>query len=234
MKEQLLGYARRFEALSQRERAMVTAAVLGGIVLVGNALLVEPKQAQRALAAKQMQQSHDELANVRAQLAILEGQIKDPDAANRATLVQVGKQMAGVNERFRAVEASMVPPEKMQHFLEALLARHRNLELISVKSLAPTSVLKPAAVAANGPAAAAAATAPPPSEAPAGTTLYKHGMEIRIAGGYGDLLAYLAELERLPQQVIWNRVSLTVEAYPRSVLTLTVYTLSLDKAWLVV
>jgi MSHA biogenesis protein MshJ len=45
---------------------------------------------------------------------------------------------------------------------------------------------------------------------------------------------YLAELERMPQRVMWNSVSLTVEKYPRNVLVLRVYTLSLDKNWLVV
>ncbi|MBL8479503.1 MAG: agglutinin biogenesis protein, partial [Sterolibacteriaceae bacterium] len=67
-----------------------------------------------------------------------------------------------------------------------------------------------------------------------GDGIYQHGMEIRLAGCYNDLLGYLAELERMPQQLMWNSVSFSVEKYPRNVMVLRVYTLSLDRDWLVV
>jgi hypothetical protein len=64
--------------------------------------------------------------------------------------------------------------------------------------------------------------------------IYKHGVEIVVSGSYGDLMAYLTELEQLPQKMLWNSVKLTVEEYPRARMTITVYTLSLDRAWLTV
>ena len=64
--------------------------------------------------------------------------------------------------------------------------------------------------------------------------IYQHGIEIRMAGSYNDLLNYLAELERMPQRLMWNSVSLTVEKYPRNIMVLRVYTLSLDRSWLTV
>jgi MSHA biogenesis protein MshJ len=67
-----------------------------------------------------------------------------------------------------------------------------------------------------------------------GGNIHKHGIEIRMAGNYLDLLAYVADLESLPQKLLWGNMALTVTAYPRSELTLTVYTLSLDPTWLVV
>jgi len=45
---------------------------------------------------------------------------------------------------------------------------------------------------------------------------------------------YLADLEKMPQRMLWSSVKLTVEEYPRARMTFVVYTLSLDKAWLVV
>jgi MSHA biogenesis protein MshJ len=38
----------------------------------------------------------------------------------------------------------------------------------------------------------------------------------------------------LPEQMFWGEVSLSVEKYPDSLFTLTLYTLSLDKNWLAV
>ena len=59
-------------------------------------------------------------------------------------------------------------------------------------------------------------------------------MEIKLEGGYADLAEYLARLEKSGQKLLWERVSLSAEQHPRLVLTLTVYTLSLDRAWLIV
>ncbi len=67
-----------------------------------------------------------------------------------------------------------------------------------------------------------------------GGNIYKHGIEIKLAGGYGDLLAYVADLEASPQKLLWGGMRLTVKQFPVSELTLTVYTLSLDSIWLVV
>jgi MSHA biogenesis protein MshJ len=47
-------------------------------------------------------------------------------------------------------------------------------------------------------------------------------------------MQYLTELEKMPTQMFWGEAGLSVEKYPNAVLTLTLYTLSLDKAWLTV
>ena len=75
---------------------------------------------------------------------------------------------------------------------------------------------------------------PVAAAAPAQPNLYRHGVEIRVEGSYADLTAYLAELEHLPQRMLWDRVAVDGEHYPKIVMTVMVYTLSLDKSWLVV
>jgi MSHA biogenesis protein MshJ len=58
-------------------------------------------------------------------------------------------------------------------------------------------------------------------------------VEIVVQGSYSDLLDYVSRLEKQPWQVYWGRTVLAAE-YPKVVVTLTLYTLSLDKSWLVV
>lgn len=70
-----------------------------------------------------------------------------------------------------------------------------------------------------------------PMSASAGI-IYKHGVELTVQGSYPELLSYLAELEKMPWQLFWGKVKMNVEEYPRATLTLTVFTLSLDKKWL--
>jgi MSHA biogenesis protein MshJ len=65
-------------------------------------------------------------------------------------------------------------------------------------------------------------------------TIYQHGVEITLLGSYAGLHDYLAQLEKLPAQMFWGRISVNTEEYPRLRVTLTVQTLSLNKAWLIV
>jgi MSHA biogenesis protein MshJ len=69
---------------------------------------------------------------------------------------------------------------------------------------------------------------------PLGKHVFKHGVRITVRGSYPDMLRYLETLEHLKAQMFWGRAELTVTRYPVAELTLTVYTLSLDKTWLVV
>ena len=49
---------------------------------------------------------------------------------------------------------------------------------------------------------------------------------------YTDLLQYLRALEKLPTRMFWGMAKMQVAKYPETDLTLTLYTLSLDKKWL--
>ncbi len=244
MKQKWRELAARFDALARRERAMVAAVLLLGGGFLGYTLLVEPQLMRRASQAKRLAQAKGALAAIEAQLAATQAQLKDPDAANRAALQQQRKEMAALDAKLRGFESSMVTPEKMQVFLESLLSKNRDLELLSLRTLPPTTLIERAEPKGDAGAAPAGekkpdakadgkAAAPTPATL-AAPNIYKHGIEIRIAGSYNDLLKYLTDIERMPQRIIWNRVTLTAEKYPRSVLMLTVYPLSLDKQWLVI
>ena len=44
----------------------------------------------------------------------------------------------------------------------------------------------------------------------------------------------MTELEAMPWQLYWGKVNLNAESYPKVTLTLTLFTLSLDKKWLAI
>jgi MSHA biogenesis protein MshJ len=233
-------WSAKFAALTRRERSIVAAALMlgGGFLMFNFAIdpsLVKARSASRAEVA-----ARTELAQQQAQAAVVKAQNADPDAANRQRLAQTRQALAAVGERLASFEAGMVPPARMQAFLEGLLTRNRSIELLGLKTLPATQIGAPQAVPAlaEGAAAAAAqvakAAAKDSPPAAAGEGIYQHGIELRLAGGYNDLLNYLAEVERMPQRVMWNSVKFTVEKYPRNIMVLRVYTLSLDRNWLVV
>lgn len=234
----------KFAALTRRERAIVAAALVfgGGLLLYNFAIDPFLRQARKAATAELA--ARTELAQQEVLIAMLKAQNADPDAANRSRLAQAREELAAVNGRLARFEAGMVPPARMPAFLEGLLARNRAIELLGLKTLPVTLIGAPAA--APPAAAAAGASVPgatePARDKPAQTAaapvdaegIYQHGIEITLAGSYGDLLNYLADLERMPQRVMWNSVSLKVEKHPRNVMVLRVYSLSLDRDWLLV
>jgi MSHA biogenesis protein MshJ len=95
----------------------------------------------------------------------------------------------------------------------------------------PLSALGAGPQAAPAPSPAAPGTAAP---APAPTTelLYRHGVEVTVRGNYLDMVDYMSALEAMPTRLFWGRAQLDVEAYPAARLTLTLYTLSLDRKWM--
>jgi MSHA biogenesis protein MshJ len=231
----------KFAALTRRERVIVAAAlVYGGGFLIFN-FGIDPSLQKARSAAKAESLARTEISQQQAVITMLAAQNVDLDAGNRQRLAQVRQELALVGERLARFEAGMVPPAKMQAFLEGLLARHRAIEVLGLKTLPVTAVGAPAPVEKAPAGAVAKATKDPKDQTAQAATgsaaadaIYQHGIEIKLAGSYNDLLNYLAELERMPQRVIWNSVSLTVEKHPRNVLVLRVYTLSLDRNWLVV
>lgn len=218
----------RFVTLTRRERGIIAAAIILGGSLLLHTLVVEPLQLQARLATKAMGRAQTDLEQQQAQLLLLKTGRIDPDAANRQRLAQLEQQLAKVGAQLAEFEAGMVPPSQMRGFLGDLLARNRHVELLGLQTLpaVPVGDLSPAGKQTDNPRSA--------RDVAAGEGIYRHGVELRLAGSYNALLDYLVDIERMPQRLMWDSVRLTVKKYPRNELVLRIYTLSLDHHWLTV
>lgn len=227
MKSQWLKVAARYDALQLRERCLVAAAVLGGIVLVGYSLFVEPALKRAQLAERGVAESRMQISNAQAQGVVLQESRLHPDTAARAELDGLKKQLSELAGRLEIMESSLVPPQRMTGLLEEMIGRKTGLRLLALKTLPVAPLLEKKA----GPDVAAKAVDKPviPSSG-----LFRHGVEIRLEGGYQELSAYLERLEQSKLKLLWSSVELSAENHPKLVLTLTVFTLSLDRAWLIV
>ncbi|MCR5885811.1 hypothetical protein LRS03_24310 [Rhizobacter sp. J219] len=59
-------------------------------------------------------------------------------------------------------------------------------------------------------------------------------MEVTVRGSYPELVGYLQSLERMPRRVYWGELRLDAQQSPAVVMTLVVYTLSVEKTWWVI
>lgn len=214
--------ARRwFDARPRRERALLMAAVAAVVFMLADAAWLTPAL-KRWSASRALQQA------AQAQLASLQQAFEQAQAQGLADDQRLQQEVGTWRQRLRSGEdalrsheASLIGPDRMLQLLEQLLARHGELRLRAMQSLPKVDVL------IDAPAAPGATPVPPGTPA-----LYRHGVELVLEGRYADLLSYLQALESLPQRLRWGDLQFRVEQHPRCVLTLRVYTLSLDRRWL--
>jgi MSHA biogenesis protein MshJ len=220
--------AQRYDALQLRERWLVAAAILGAIVLVGHGLFVAPAQTRARLAERSLSEQQVQLSALNAQMLAMQSPNQDPNVAARAELDSLKKQLAEQAARIALMESALVPPHQMAGLLEEMIGRRSGLRLLSLKTL-------PVAAALEKKAVAGAAESGKPGVVPTKATdgLFKHGVEITLEGSYQELAAYLERLEQAKPKLLWSGVSLSADKHPRLVLTLTAYSLSLERAWLI-
>lgn len=219
----------RFDALSRRERLLLAVASIGGVLMIGNSLFIDMPLARARLIGKQFQGEQGELQMLEQQIATLSAGIKNPDLENRRQRDQLRQQLAELQQKIKVQGKNLVKPEEVPGLLESLLNRHATLRLLSMRTLAAElAVQLPAETEKTGETAVRAAEVVRSSTAP---RIWRHGVEIRLQGGYQELQAYIAELETLQQRLAWGPVQLQAN-YPKSELRLVLYTYSLDSAWL--
>jgi MSHA biogenesis protein MshJ len=240
MKQYWQRIALKVDALSLRERVIIFAmAALILIVLVQTAIL-EPQTAKQKQLSQRIKQDQSKIAGMQGQIQQKTTSPQaDPDSANEARLEDLKQQAAQMQAALRDMQNGLVSPDRMSALLEEILKKNDSLHLVSLKTL-PASSLTEQTNAAGRLVESAIASIKNKSEIkPAATpegavsdTVYKHGVEIVVQGGYLDIMNYLEQLEAMPWQLLWAKANLNVDEYPKSTLTLTLFTLSLDKKWL--
>ncbi|HCY62557.1 MAG TPA: MSHA biogenesis protein MshJ [Oxalobacteraceae bacterium] len=241
MKQRILEIAKKIDALSLRERVILFGAAVAVMLFLINSLFINPQFIQQKKLADQIAQDQAQLYQIQA---LIEQKMKsyasDPNADLRLRLQQLQRQQAQLQGDLQEIQQSLVTPDKMAGLLEDILQRQGRLRLLSLKTLPVAGLNGLNNTLENvqkAPAAAGAAVGTPdPADkagnAAAGEVLYRHGVEITLEGSYPDMLEYLAELEKMPWHLFWGKARLEVEVHPKATLTLTLFTLSLDKKWL--
>lgn len=225
---------RRFDQRNGRERALLIAAAVALMLMAADALWLSPALAAFKAARAQQLQVQRDLAGLQADTRQLQARGSSQARAQQAELALWRQRVRDGDSALRRHEDALVGPDRMVELLEHWLARHGEVRVRAMRSLGRSDLLGASGPApAPTPAANASNAAPPARSADTTTpTLYRHGVELELEGGFADLLGYLQAMESLPQRMLWGGVHLKVEQHPRSVLTLRVYTLSRDRHWL--
>lgn len=209
----------RYQALPRRQQMMLAACLLLLPYFVLSTFWLDPALARGHQMQRDLDSQQTQIKTANNQLQLLREQLaNDPDATLKAKIRELDEQVATLDKAFVELQDTLIPPTEMAHFLESLLVRSPSLRLVSLKTLAPTSVMP--------------ATDKKDNATAQGFDLYRHGVEIRLEGNYGELSRYVEQLEKAQRKIFWGEFELKAGEYPVSSMTLTVYTLSTDKAWI--
>lgn len=223
----------RIDRMSLRERALVFGTTIVVLLSIINSLALAPMAARDRIVLQHLQEDEQRDAAMNAQIKALTTSLNaDPDAPLRTRLAVLREQSERSVKTLSDIQSNLVAPQRMTALLEDILRRNHGLRLVSLKTLPVTGLAE--AEAAPLPKSTAEPTKATDTTKPvtAINSVYRHGVELTVAGSYAELVHYLTELETLPWHMFWGKADLVVDVYPKVNLTLRLYTLSLDPAWL--
>lgn len=226
IKQQWEKISEKVNAISLRERGLIFVAAAFVLVSLVNIFFLDPLLLKQKRMTAEVIQQQEKIKEIQAQI---EGIIQAKNAQNtspqRLQLNKVRQELEEGNLFLQGNRENLVEPDKMADLLRQVLSKNTNLQLVNLQTLPVTSLFE---TEEEAPAATAAASIPAMTE----KQIFKHGVVLTVKGSYLDLMQYLGALERMPTQMFWAKIKMNVVQYPDAELTLTLYTLSLDKVWL--
>lgn len=175
-------WARRIDALTVRERAIMFVSVAVALVALADALVLSPRMAEQKALGTRLRAQATELEALRAQLNASRDDDSTPAGRLRRELQDAQRELLHVDQEItRRVLAGSVGT-RLPELLEQVLRRHPRLVLQQLATGAPVSV-RPGA---------------PPLE----------GVDLGLAGSYPDLAQYVADLERSLPGLRWLEIAI--------------------------
>lgn len=213
-------FGTRIDAMTLRERAIIFMSILAALFLLADQVLFPAQRNEQKRIEKQVSEQLVQLDTLNRQIErIIRDNVDDPDAALQARLKDLRTKYAALELEAGDIARGLVSPREMTRLIHVMMRENRALELVKAENLAP----EPLALGGNNQPVVAAGSEP---------AVYRHGLRIQVKGRYTDIVRYLHTLERLNWRVMWGEVTLETERYPVTTATLTLYTLSLDRAWI--
>lgn len=238
MKQYWQKLAAKIDALTLRERVIIFAMLAVAVIALINNALLDAQFARQKQLSEQIKGQQLQIGQIQADIKQTIQAQADPDAANRLRLGALQQQSQRMQADLIDLQKGLVAPDRMPVLLEDILKHNARLKVISLKTMPVTGLQekeggeskdskkpeqKPTALSASKSSI---------DTVPAANAVYKHGVEITLQGEYLDMLKYMSQLESMPWRLFWGKAELDVDEYPKATLTLTLYTLSLDKKWL--
>ncbi len=235
MSSQWETWKKKIDSRSERERVLLFCAVLAVIVLLGVNFIVSPMLKEQEVLNRQLQTNAEQTQTLTLELSNLQTiQSADVNANVKKQIAEHRKMLEFRQQKLKQFQDGLVPAERIDVLLESLLKQNKNLRLVSLQNFPVVDLVGVSGKVESAASSLASTEGGSSKAAVVNQTkgLFKHEVEIVVEGSYFDMLAYLQSLETMRERLYWSQVGLEVIEYPKSRLSLHVYTLSLERKWM--
>lgn len=213
----------RINAMTLRERGILFMVILALLFWLASNVVFSSLRSEQQRLEQDVRGRLADLQTLSEQSqAVQQALEQDPEALADARIKQLKQQLTDEEASVAHLVRGLVTPQAMPQLVRDVLAKNRALQVIKLENL-PAESLNPASTTG------APAEATPENPA---AQVYRHGMRIELRGQYVDIVRYLRALEAMQSKVFWGEVQFQSEEYPVSRVTLLIYTISLNQAWL--
>lgn len=233
-----------FLSRAPRERVLLLAGLAAVLFMLGDRIWLAPALTERKRALSELQRTEQALVELQQTQQLQTNDRLAAEQQRRAEVQRLHQELAALESALRGTEpTTTLDGPRMVGVLEDLVMRQAGrVRLLALRSVPDPQAATPIQAQAQ-PQAVAAASAPVNAAVPSGGSpgvqlgaaaplvVYRHGLQLVLAGSYTDLHAYLKSLSNHSQLHIkgWQ---LTVLAHPELQLTLDIQTLSEHREWL--
>ena len=217
----------KIDNLTIRERAAILAGVLAVLYTLWSTFLMQPLENQQKIIKAELLQKQASQVGLNAQVQkIIEDNSKDPNIELEKQLQVLKRELDEINANIQVSTAHLVSPKNMAKILETVLFKIGSLTLVNAKGLGANALIEP------GKDEKAQTKDADKIQTEDVSNAYRHGLRIEFEGDFMSTLRYLRELEALEWKFFWDTLEFNVEDYPKSRVSIEVFTLSLDKNWI--
>ena len=209
-------HASKFDAMTMRERALISVAALGLLLMLWNVLMMQPLTAKETALQGEMNDISTDISNTATAMEEAMG----PTNTVLAQLKSAQSELDDMNNQLATTIAGMIAPQHMAEVVREVLKQQHGLTLISLRNL-PVMPLVDSSAAPTAGKAATKTSGP-----------FVHPLEVVVEGSYTDIVAYLQMLETMKWHVYWNELQLDTKQYPVNRVRIELSTLSLDDTWM--
>lgn len=243
----------RFNALSERERLLVFAAVLAvcwGLIELLFLGGLRTRQAMEAQNVATLREQVEQLTTRQAELdqQITAGPLQAAQAQEADLLTRIGAAdlvLRGEGVRYLDANRARQVLHELLKGSGLTLVSMRNLPAEVALSTRDSVVAQPGDTEATDPqadesAADAADTTTATEQAirngadtpSVGLDLFRHPIAVELEGSYADMVRYLSRIEGSEWSLMWHELKIDTLEYPRARLRFVVYSFSLEEAWI--
>ncbi len=211
----LINIFKAFDASGLRQRILVAAAILVFVHAAWDVLLYQPQLRQLDTIGSAIDSHRTAIAAFGKTIQKI-NIVTSQDKPN-TQITTLNTQIRQLDAQIEMILSELITPDQMSDVLRELLTKNTSLKLTQLDTEAAKLVNKSVPEGDTGSSA---------------EPIYKHAMTLQFEGDYLSALSYIQAVEQLGWRIFWDSVHIDGSDYPRTRISVSLYTLSLDEGWI--